>query len=74
MLASKLTTKYQATIPAQVREKLGLAQGDVIAFEIKGDKVSLRRATPADLGYANALTATLSEWGSRNDEAAYRDL
>lgn len=74
MLASRLTTKYQATIPAKVREKLGVGQGDLVAFEIHGDKITLRRGTPADIEYAKALTATLSEWGSRNDEAAYRDL
>ena len=74
MLASRLTTKYQATIPAKVREKLGVGQGDVIAFEISGNKITLRRANPADIEYANALTTTLSEWNSRNDEAAYRDL
>ena len=74
MLASKLTSKYQATIPAAVREKLGVGQGDLIAFEISGGKVSLRRVTPADLEYANALTATLSEWNSGADNEAYRDL
>ena len=74
MLASRLTSKYQATIPAKVREKLGVAQGDLLVFDISGSKISLRRATPADIDYANALTATLSEWNSANDDKAYRGL
>lgn len=31
MLASKVTTKYQTTIPLEVREKLGIQQGDMVA-------------------------------------------
>ncbi|MGH8581377.1 MAG: AbrB/MazE/SpoVT family DNA-binding domain-containing protein [Gammaproteobacteria bacterium] len=36
---SKLTRKYQATIPGPVREKLHLHAGDVIVFEIENDTV-----------------------------------
>lgn len=72
---SKLTTKFQATIPAPVRAALGIKQGDAIAFEIhKNNEVTLRRATPADLAFAKALEGTLSEWHSAEDERAYRDL
>lgn len=31
---SKLTTKYQATVPAAVRKKLALNAGDSILFEL----------------------------------------
>lgn len=74
MLASKLTAKYQATIPAQVRKKLGLDKGDLLAFEIAENKVTLRRVTPMDVEYAKALAGTLTEWNSANDEEAYRGL
>jgi len=30
--ASKVTTRYQITIPQEVREKLGIAAGDFVAF------------------------------------------
>ena len=43
---SKLTTKYQATVPTSVRKVLQLKAGDMLAFEINGDEVKLRRATP----------------------------
>ncbi len=74
MLASKVTTKYQTTIPLEVREKLGIRQGDMVAFELEDGVVRLRRVAPLDVEYAKALAGTLSEWASENDEEAYRGL
>lgn len=71
---SRLTKKYQATIPAPVREALGIGHGDQIAFVIEGDRVMLRRAAPIDWSHAAALEPTLSEWLSHEDDEAYRDL
>ena len=71
---SKLTTKYQATIPAPVRKILHLGSGDVIAFDIEDDSIHLRKARPADLLFTNALEGTMPEWESAADEEAYRDL
>lgn len=70
---SKLTQKHQATIPAAIREKLDLRAGDVIAFEIENDIVIVRKARPLD-GFAQAVSGTLSEWTSAEDEDAYGDL
>ena len=71
---SKLTKKYQATVPKPVRKKLNLKAGDVIAFEIEDDIIRLRRARPIDIEFSNALVSTLSEWESQNDEEAYSGL
>ncbi|MEE8433074.1 MAG: type II toxin-antitoxin system PrlF family antitoxin [Candidatus Desulfatibia sp.] len=71
---SKLTKKYQATVPEVVRKKLKLNAGDVIAFEIENDTVKLRKARPVDIEFSSALVPTLSEWESQNDEEAYNDL
>ncbi len=71
---SRLTTKYQATVPKPVRKKLNLNAGDIIAFEIDGDIIKLRKATPIDVDFVNALAPTLNEWNSENDEEAYNDL
>ena len=71
---SKLTKKYQATIPEPVRRHLHLKAGDAIAFEINGDQVQLRKARPVDLAFARTLEDTLNEWTSAADEEAYRDL
>ena len=47
--ASTLTDRYQTTIPARVREALGLRKRDTIAYEIQGDcSVVLRRGSTGD--------------------------
>ena len=71
---SKVTSKYQATIPLAVRRKLGLNPGDAVVFEIENDTVKVRRATLLDREYAKALEGTLTEWLSKEDEEAYRGL
>ena len=71
---SKLTKKYQATVPEPVRKKLNLNAGDVIAFDIEDDIIKLRKARPIDIEFSKALIPTLSEWESQNDEEAYSDL
>lgn len=71
---SKLTKKYQATIPEPVRRLLHLEAGDAIAFDIENNDVHLRKARPVDLAFAQGLEGTLNEWASEADEEAYRDL
>ena len=71
---SRLTRKYQATIPAPVRRVLGLKQGDTVRFEVDGNRVTLRRQTAADRAYLRGLQATLSEWDTPHDDEAYGDL
>ena len=71
---SKLTTKFQTTVPTQVRKVLHLQAGDMVGFEIKGNDVTLKRATPMDLAFAQALEGTLTEWGSPADDEAFKDL
>ena len=69
-----ITTGGQVTIPEPIREASGLAEGDVIAFEIEDDHVLLRKVVSNADGYVQGLTAVLSEWDSPEDEAAWRDL
>ncbi len=71
---SKLTKKYQATVPKAVRKKLNLSAGDTIAFEIDNDIIKLKKARPIDIEFSNALVPTLNEWKSQYDEEAYNDL
>jgi AbrB family looped-hinge helix DNA binding protein len=71
---SRLTSKYQATIPGAVRKALDLHAGDTIRFEIKDGEIRLRKARPLDLAYTHAIEGTLSEWESDTDEEAYREL
>lgn len=73
MKISTLTTKYQATIPTDIRKELDLHAGDKLGFEVDHGKVILYKIQPFDLVYHQALSSTLSEWDSAEDEA-YDDL
>ena len=73
-LTSKVTQKYQATIPQAVRKKLGIEKGDRVTFEIEDEKVVLKKVSSVDWEYLESVSATLSEWSSDADEEAYRDL
>ncbi|MCX7121484.1 MAG: AbrB/MazE/SpoVT family DNA-binding domain-containing protein [Gammaproteobacteria bacterium] len=74
MSITTLTSKYQATIPSDVRSLLDLHAGDKIGFEkIKG-RIYIVKIQPFDLAYHQALKSTLSEWDSVEDDEAYRDL
>lgn len=72
--SSRLTAKYQATIPRPVRRALHLNRGDRIAFEVRKDQVRLRKFGPGDLEYLESLEPGLSEWTSKQDDEAYRTL
>ena len=71
---AKLTSKFQTTVPLAVRKVLNLRAGDLVGFEVIGDEIKLRRATPLDVAFAQALTGTLTEWLSAADDVAFADL
>lgn len=72
--ASRLTRKYQATIPTAIRRALRLKQGDRVQFQVEGDRVVMKRQQVADRTYLKGLEANLSEWSSAYDDEAYGDL
>jgi len=74
MQTSKLSSKSQVTLPRKVREALGARPGDVIAYEIEGNVVRLKRLEPFDAAFHKALAHTLSEWASDEGEEAFSDL
>jgi AbrB family looped-hinge helix DNA binding protein len=74
MHVSRLSRKGQVTIPRDVRKRLGLNAGDLVIYEIADGVVTLRRAQPFDIGFHRALSATLQEWASEEDDEAFRDL
>ncbi|MEO0801049.1 MAG: AbrB/MazE/SpoVT family DNA-binding domain-containing protein [Cyanobacteria bacterium J06642_2] len=71
---SKVTSKFQATIPLPIRKALGIAAGDRVLFEIEGDRVVLKKLPDLDWDYLEAVSGTLGEWASAADEEAYGDL
>ena len=74
MLASKVTEKYQATIPSEVRNFLRLKKGDRVKFKIEGDKVMVQKLPYVDYEYLDFISNSLTEWSSPEDDEAYNDL
>ena len=74
MELSKITARGQTTIPKRIREAANLREGDVIAFEIEGRHLVVRKVTPGRDDYLQGLSEVMSEWASPEDEEAWRDL
>jgi antitoxin PrlF len=75
MKASKLTTKYQTTVPKEVRELLGLNAGDIVQWNIEDDKVVISKLQAFDLEWHKAIEASLMpEWSSKEDDKAYESI
>lgn len=75
MKSSKITSKYQATIPKDIREQLKLQAGDSITFQVLDDGlVVLRKTKPLDKEYLKALNNLLNEWKSAYDEEDFEHL
>lgn len=45
-MKSKVSSKGQITLPAEIREKLGLVPGTVIQFDLREGGVVLRKGAP----------------------------
>ena len=74
---SRLTTKYQATIPTSVRRALGLKAGDRVSFDIKGRTVTITKAKPGldeDLAWRLTQAHAMRDWDTPEDDEAFRDL
>lgn len=74
MLVSKISSKGQVTIPKAVRDRLQARPGDFIEYDIEDTVVVVRRVEPFDREFHAALSDTLTEWSSPEDEKAFRDL
>ena len=75
MSSSKLTSKFQTTIPKEIRDKLDLKSGDTIVFKILDDKtIVIKKAKGFDKEYLKAIQNTLGEWNSNEDDKAFKLL
>jgi len=74
MQVSRISAKGQVTIPKEVREILNLEPGDMVAYELRNGTVTLKRVEPLDTAFHEALSATLNEWNTPEDDEAFRDL
>jgi antitoxin PrlF len=71
---SKISIKGQVTIPANIRKAMGIEPGDLISYELKGKSVNLKKIEPFDVAYHSAISETLDEWNSPEDDEAFNDL
>ncbi|MDX2224068.1 MAG: AbrB/MazE/SpoVT family DNA-binding domain-containing protein [Rhodospirillaceae bacterium] len=74
---TRLTTKHQTTIPAEVRKTLGLKAGDYVEFAVDGSTVSLRKAPfrmTDDMFFKALSSHAMRDWDTPEDDEAFRDL
>lgn len=74
METAKITSKGQMTLPKKIREAARLRAGDVVALDVEGGRILMRKLAPREDKYLKSVQATLTEWASPEDEAAWRDL
>lgn len=74
MYRSTLTSKGQITVPADVRELLGLKQGDGVVFEVKqGYAVFRRQPALSETLRRIAAEPSAGRDATSDDEAALRE-
>jgi antitoxin PrlF len=70
-VAAKVTSKGQVTIPKQVREALGIGEGDQLVFRVEEHRAILAR-TPDLLDLAGAVDVPPQKRGVPWDEVRRR--
>jgi antitoxin PrlF len=70
-VAAKVTSKGQVTIPKEVREALGIGEGDQLVFRVEKHRAILAR-TPDLLDLAGAVDVPAQKRGVPWDEVRRR--
>ncbi len=57
MPRSKITAKFQTTVPKEVRERLGISHSDELRWEIRGGEARVTLSSPAFLARRGCIEA-----------------
>ncbi|OFW79829.1 MAG: hypothetical protein A2887_06430 [Alphaproteobacteria bacterium RIFCSPLOWO2_01_FULL_40_26] len=71
---SKVTTKFQTSIPKEVRERLAIHAGDYITFEIRGNSATLKKVEKIDKNLLKLMQKNMQEWNSKEDDKQFSYL
>ena len=71
---SKITARGQTTIPKRIREAADLREGDLVGFDLRGNRVVLRKVEVESDRYLEGLSGLMDEWTGPEDEEAWCDL
>jgi antitoxin PrlF len=69
---SAVTSKGQATIPADIRREAGIEPGDRVRFRFDGHKITVEKAQDIDDLWNAGQSALLGEWNNP-EEDVYND-
>jgi len=73
-VSATITSKYQLTLPKEVRKRLGVERGDRLVFETRaGGEVVIRKVIPEDRAWLRLAEEAFAEWDNP-DDAIYDDL
>jgi antitoxin PrlF len=67
---SKISTKSQTVLPAEVRERLAIAPGDRLRYVIGDEGIRIEKAVEQ----ADDPFASFTEWASPEDDESFADL
>ncbi len=71
---AKVTSKGRTTIPKAIRMQCSIHEGDVLVVTLDGNRMVMAKVESLRRGTLRSLDATMGEWLSPADEAAYGDL
>ncbi len=74
LIASKITSKGQTTIPAEVRAKLRLKSGDAVVYQQTTAGIIIRKALVLDGEFLKLQEHALSDWHSPEADEDFRAL
>jgi antitoxin PrlF len=69
---SSVTSKGQATIPADIRREAGIEAGDKVLFSFEHGRIVIEKSQTVDDAWNSGQSAMLSEWNNP-DEDVYND-